>query len=159
MELMTAFATAVVTAFLSVVTTRAALIDKIRRDLEADYDKDLRERRLKAYAALWALTEPLALYSPPEPLSAQGVRALSERLRGWYFSDGMVLSAAARDAYFNLQKKLTAEPVAAPPAATEPLKPPVLEALQKASSAMRTALSRDVRSRLPPMIAGDEHEG
>ena len=149
---------AVATALLSVATTFATLRAKIRRDLEAQYDKDLRERRLTAYAALWALTEPLALYSPPGPLSAQGARSLSERLRGWYFRDGLVLSASARDAYFTLQKKLTAEPIAAAPARTGPLDPTVVEVLRKTSSAMRTALARDVASRRPPMI-GDEDGG
>jgi hypothetical protein len=158
-DLMIAAAAALVTALLSAGTTYVALVTKIRRDLEAQYDKDLRERRLAAYAALWALTEPLALYSPSEPLSPRGARSLSERLRSWYFSDGIVLSAAARNAYFTLQKKLTAEPIAAAPARTKPLDPPVIEDLQKASSAMRTALSRDVASRRPPMIASDDGGG
>ena len=146
---------AVVTAMLSVATTYVALRTKIRGDLEAEYDKDLRERRLTAYSALWALTEPLALYSPPEPLTAQGARLLSERLRSWYFSDGILLSTAARDAYFTLQRKLTAEPVAAAPARTRPLDPSIVGELQEASSAMRTALSADVASRRAPMIASD----
>jgi hypothetical protein len=152
-EIPAAVWTALITTLLSVPATYFAMRSKIRRDLEADYDKDLRERRMTAYAALWALTEPLARYSPPEPLSAHGARLLSKRLRGWYFSDGMVLSAAARDAYFELQKKLVAAPIAAAPAPTRPLDEELVEELRKASSAMRTALSRDVASRRPPMIA------
>lgn len=154
-ELMGAAATALVAALLSAATTYVALVTKIRRDLEAQYDKDLRERRLTAYAALWALTEPLALYSPVRELSGHGARALSERLRHWYFSDGMVLSEAARDSYFALQKKLTESRVAAAATQTSPLDPPLVKGLQQASSAMRTALSRDVASRRPPMIASD----
>ena len=77
-DLTIAVVTALVTAALSVATTYVALVTKIRRDLEAQYDKDLRERRMTAYAALWTLTEPLARYSPPKPLTAQGVRSLSD---------------------------------------------------------------------------------
>lgn len=158
-ELMSAIATALVAALLSAATTYVALVTKIRRDLEAQYDSDLRGRRLSSYAALWALTEPLALYSPPRKLSGHGAHALSERLRHWYFTDGMVLSAAARDSYFALQKALTAEPLAALAADTAPLDPPVVEPLRAASSTLRTALSRDVASRRPPMIASDERVG
>lgn len=149
---------AVVTALLGAVITYATMGAKIRRDLEAEYDKDLRERRLTAYASLWALTEPLALYSPPEALSPHGARLLSERLRNWYFRDGMVLSGTARDTYFTLQKKLTAKPIAAAATRTEPLAQAVLKELQAASSAMRTALAADVASRQPPMIANDDRD-
>jgi len=158
-ELMSAMATALVAALLSAATTYVALVTKIRRDLEAQYDRDLRERRMAAYAALWALTEPLALYSPARDLSGRGARALSERLRHWYFSDGMILSEAARDSYFALQKKLTAPALAKAATETSALDTPLVEELQKASSTMRTALSRDVASRRPPMIASDDRSG
>ena len=157
-QLLTGLAIALVTALLSAGSTYVALVTKIRRDLEAQYDKDLRERRLTAYSRLWALTEPLAIYSPAEALTPQGARAMSERLRTWYFTHGLLLTEAARDKYFGLQKMLTAERIAGAPAPTASLKPPILDELQEASSAMRTALSRDVASRRPPMIAGDGRE-
>lgn len=147
-----------VAALVSAVTTYVALRTKIRRDLEAQYDKDLRERRMTAYAALWALTEPLAIYSPARKLSGHGARALSERLRHWYFTEGMVLSAAARDRYFDLQKALTKDSLAAAAADTAPLDTTALKPLQEASSTLRTALSNDVASRRPPMIASDDPE-
>jgi hypothetical protein len=146
-------ATVLLTTLLSVPVTFFAMRSKVRRDLEADYDKDLRERRLTAYAALWALGEPLARYSPPGPLSAHGARALSQRLRGWYFSEGMVLSEAARKAYFDLQDKLTAPPIAAAPAPTRPLDEAVVKDLRDASTNLHKALSFDVASRQPPIIA------
>lgn len=158
MQLTIALATAVVTALLGGLASYVALGAKIRGELQAEYDKDLRNRRTEAYRALWALTEPLALYSPPEALSPDGARALSECLRGWYFSDGIVLSAAARDAYFTLQKKLTAEPIAGAAARSAPVAPPVLKDLRDASSAMRTILSRDVASRRPLKKAGDDRD-
>ena len=148
----------IVAALLSAVTTYVALRTKIRRDLEADNDKDLRERRMTAYAALWALTEPLALYSPARKLSGHGARALSERLRHWYFTQGMVLSTEARKAYFALQKALTDKPLARAAAETEDLDTPLVEPLQEISHDLRTALSRDVASRRPPMIASGREE-
>jgi hypothetical protein len=145
-------ATAVVTAFLSGLTTYYGTKSKIRHDLLAQYDKDLRDRRLAAYSALWALTEPLARYSPPKPLSGLGARQLSERLRGWYFRDGIVLSKDARTAYFDLQKMLTEGPVAAAAESTKPFEGETLKALRGASSDLHTALCDDVGSRKPPMI-------
>jgi hypothetical protein len=126
---------------------------RIRSDLEANYDKDLRDRRLNAYTALWALSEPLARYSPPEPMTARGARRLSERLRSWYFRHGIVLSGTARKAYFALQEALTAPTLAASAASTEPLDPGQVKALHDASTELHKRLSRDVGSRRPPMIA------
>ena len=147
-----------VAAMLTALTTYFALRAKVRRDLEAKYDADLRERRITAYSALWSLTEPLAIYSPARKLSGHGARALSERLRHWFFTDGMMLSWDAREAYFALQKALTSEPLAAAAADTAPLDTQVLEPLQNASHALHAALSKDVASRRPPMIASDEKE-
>lgn len=150
--------TALVTAVLSVGTTYVALITKIRRDLEAQYDKDLRERRMTAYGPLWALSEPLARYSPPKALTPDGARLLSQQLRKWYFRNGMVLSATARDAYFELQKLLAKGPIAAASARTEPLGEDDIEKLKIASRAMHTALCDDVGSRRPPMIGSHDRE-
>ena len=155
-DLLIAAATVLVPALLSAWLTYWALGARIRGELEAQYDKDLRDRRLAAYAGLWALTEPLARYSPPETLSPNGARSLSMRLRSWYFRDGIVLSVAARDAYFALQKRLTAMPADAASGPADPLSDPVLDVLRAASSAMRTALARDVASRRPPMIASHD---
>jgi hypothetical protein len=140
---------ALATALLSALTTYLALVTKIRRDLEAQYDKDLRERRLKAYPALWALSEPLARFSPAREFCPDDARTLSQEMRKWYFREGLVMSMAAREAYFRLQGKLTAKTVAA---AIPPLAFEVIEDLKKASSEMHNALCGDVGSRRPPMI-------
>lgn len=144
-------ATAVVTAILSVFTTYFVTVAKIRHELLAQYDKDLRERRLTAYGALWTLTEPLARYSPPGPLTAEAVRSLSQLLRSWYFRDGIVMSKAAREAYFELQRRLTKEGLAGA-ASAGPLGNVTLGKLQDASRDLHTALCGDIGSRKPPMI-------
>ncbi|MEA3041900.1 MAG: hypothetical protein QOC65_1389 [Sphingomonadales bacterium] len=158
-DLTAALVTAAVTAALTWGTTYYGMKAKIRHDLVAQYDKDLRDRRLTAYAALWALTEPLARFSPARPLSGKGAHLLSRTLRRWYFRDGLLLSAKARKAYFALQNGLTGKDVAAASAGSEPLDPVVVEKLRKASTVLHTALCGDVGSRNPPMIGGPEQTG
>jgi len=71
-----------------------------------------RLRLVLNYERLWGLLEPLARYGRTEPFTAVTARALSERLRAWYFQEagGMYLyfssKLAAHDAYMKLQRKL-----------------------------------------------------
>jgi hypothetical protein len=148
-DLTLAVVTAAVTGALSIVATYFATRGKIRHELLAQYDKDLRDRRMTAYGALWTLTEPLARYSPPKRLSGEGARSVSEDMRIWYFRNGIVLSKRARETYFKLQGGLTDEKLAT---GTEPLDEKALKALQDASRDLHTALCGDIGSRKPPMI-------
>jgi hypothetical protein len=145
-----AVVTTATTAALSGLTTYFGMKSKILNDLLAQYDKDLRDRRLRAYGALWTLSEPLARFSPIEPLTGAGARTVSQGMRGWYFRDGIVLSEAAREAYFSLQEALLKPRVAA--AAATPLDRDTLGGLWKASRDLHTALCVDIGSRKPPMI-------
>ena len=61
---------------------------KIRYDLRGEYDKDLRNKRLVAYQALWQELQPLAFYSPPFPVTYNTVSELSAALRRWYYEVG-----------------------------------------------------------------------
>jgi hypothetical protein len=80
---------------------------KSRKDLELEYDIDLRKRRIDAYAQLWKLLEPLADYFEPGPVTHGAARNLGAALRGWYFRvGGLVLSSSTRPVYFNLQQAL-----------------------------------------------------
>ncbi len=71
-----------------------------------------RLRLVMSYERLWGLLEPLARYGRTEPFTADTARALSERLRAWYFQEagGMYLyfspQLAAHDAYLALQREL-----------------------------------------------------
>jgi hypothetical protein len=152
------WAIAVLTGLVTFGGTMLTMHAKVRRDLEASYDKALYDRRMTAYASLWALTEPFARYSPSGPLSPNGARALSERLRRWYFREGIVMSRVVRDAYFALQDALTADRIAAASTAS-PLAQSAIEDLRTLSSAMRTALSKDLSARRPPLIATDRPKG
>jgi hypothetical protein len=136
---------AVVGAVAGVVTTAW----KSRKDLEAQYDIDLRQRRITAYAELWKLLEPLADYFEPAAVTRQAARELGAGLRRWYFSTGgLVLSEATRPAYFNLQQAL--EGVTAPDSPT--LDEQRVEILKGLSSRLRTSSTHDVATRLAPRL-------
>lgn len=126
---------------------------KIKKDLEAQYDKSLRLRRLKAYAELWKLLQPLARYSPPEPVTPAVLQKLSASLRRWYFEvGGLFMSKGTRDAYFALQDELLEPRQPAAEEGRDPWKVP-----RDLSSALRTATTLDVGSRQPPLV-GPERE-
>src|SRR5262245_64313805 len=102
------FGKTVVGFVLGLASAYIGLYWKVRKDLEAEYDKDLRAKRRDAYAALWKLLQPLAKYSPPPPTTAEPLKQLSAELRQWYFEvGGLYMSGKTRDAYFALQEELT----------------------------------------------------
>jgi hypothetical protein len=77
---------------------------KVTQDLQIEYDKDLRARRINSYTELWKYMRPLAKYPVPESLSYDQVGSLALSFTQWYFSGGgLFLSALARDHYFDLQ--------------------------------------------------------
>jgi hypothetical protein len=77
---------------------------KVVQELQIEYDKDLRIRRIHHYEKLWALMEPMAKYPPPDPITYGEVRNRSILFRGWYFAGGgLFLSEETRDSYFDLQ--------------------------------------------------------
>jgi hypothetical protein len=112
---------------------------KVRKELEAEYDKDLRAKRREVYAALWKLLQPLAKYSPPGELTTESFKRLSVELRQWYFEvGGLYMSAGTRDAFFALQDELN-RPTADGDKARD------------AGSRLRTATTRDVGARNEPL--------
>src|SRR6266487_1181561 len=89
-----------VTALFTYLATRS----KIRLDLTAEYDKDLRTSRLKAYQDLWKLLEPLARYSRPGPVTYVVVKEVAEKMRIWYFQQGGIfLTKESYTPYFSLK--------------------------------------------------------
>lgn len=144
---------AAVGALAGVVTT----VWKSRKDLEAQYDIDLRKRRIEAYAELWKLLEHLADYFEPGAVTHQSARKLGESLRRWYFrTGGLVLSSETRPAYFNLQQALEgmAVPVDGPrdPEERRELEQRRIEILKALASRLRTSSTRDVATRLGPRL-------
>jgi hypothetical protein len=80
---------------------------KFRKDLEAEYDKDLRSKRLESYKNLWKHLQLVARYDRPKPLNIQTITELTNSMRQWYFEEGgLYLSEAARETYFDLKKAI-----------------------------------------------------
>jgi hypothetical protein len=74
------------------------------REIERDYDRELRASRLPAYQELWKEFEPLAVYAPAEAVTYERLRELGVTLRTWYFhTGGLLFTKRARDAYFLVQ--------------------------------------------------------
>jgi len=139
----------IVSALVGAVAGFASTAWKSRKDLEAQYDIDLRTRRIEAYSELWKTLEPLAYHFPERPLTKHAATGLGSTLRRWYFqTGGLVLSSSTRPAYFNLQQAL--EGVSAPGAPQlEKAQHDILKAL---ASRLRTSTTLDVATRIRPRI-------
>jgi hypothetical protein len=147
---------AIVGFLLGLASAYIGLYWKVKKDLEAQYDKDLRSERLKAYVALWKLLQPLAKYARSEPVTPKSLKKLSGDLRQWYFEvGGLFLSAQTRDAYFSLQDELKTKSTADAGQLDRELTDRDFEELRKRGSSLRTATTVDVGSRKKPLI-GDE---
>ena len=124
---------------------------KSRKDLEAQYDIDLRKRRIEAYAELWKVLEQLAYHFGPGEVTNESAGKLGAALRRWYFrTGGLVLSSDTRPAYFNLQQAL--EGVAVPADDPRKLEAAQLEILKALASRLRTSSTRDVATRVGPRL-------
>ena len=103
---------AIITGSFGLITATAvaflAATLKFRKDLEAEYDKDLRSRRIEVYKGLWHLLQFLARYDLPESLSPRTLRRLSVAMREWYFEmgGGLYLTEKTRTSYFALKEAI-----------------------------------------------------
>ena len=134
--------------------TYLALHWKIRKELIAQYDREIRTERIKHYQVLWANTELFAKYSPPGPITKVRLEELSTTLRHWYFAaGGIFLSDRARDAYFELQDEIIKViALLEKPGSIASSVPQAIELLQKSSSRLRTTLTLDIGSRNRPLV-------
>lgn len=96
--------TALVLVVISIIVTYLSTRSKTRLDLTAEYDKELQTNRLEAYRELWKLTESLARYSRPAPVTYQSLKDLTIKMRVWYFQQGgLFLTENSRNRYFELK--------------------------------------------------------
>jgi hypothetical protein len=141
-------AAAVLGAAVGFVTTYLGAVVKLRTDLRFQYDKDLREKRIKEYSELWRLTGLFPKYAREAPVTLTEVRELTHKLRDWYFTQGgMYLSDEGREAYFQFQEVITTVLANAKQDSTAPLEGPTYESLRTSGSNLRSALVRDVATR------------
>jgi hypothetical protein len=102
---------AIISGLFGIVTgalvTYVSAILKFRKDLEAEYDKDLRSKRIEVYMELWKHLQILARYDRPKPLNKQTLQELTVAMRQWYFEvGGLYLSENTRNVYFDLKKAI-----------------------------------------------------
>ena len=119
-----------------------------RQDREAErdtlwvtaYEKTLFEHRLADYRDLWALTEQTSRRHVTE-LSVKEAKELAEELTRWYYrKGGILLTSAARKAYFRARASL------------EDFEPKSASNVAHAFSALRTSLCEDLNSRKGPTL-------
>jgi hypothetical protein len=133
---------AVVAAGVTFLTTRWQL----RRQFDFEYDRQLRDRRLAAYGELWRLLEPLSIYER-KPITVETAWVMSTGLTRWYYrTGGLVLSVAARDAYFPVQNVLSAAGRLPMPRDFR-VAHETMEELKNRASRLRTATTSDVGTR------------
>ena len=147
--LLSGLISAAITAVVTYFSTRS----KIRLDLTAEYDKELRKDRLEVYKKLWTLLKPMARFSPEGPLTYQIVKDTSESMRDWYFdTGGIYLSQEARKPYFDLKavmqeimddSKLAEQ-------ADKPLEDPRVDTLLQLGKDLRESLAADIGTRRGP---------
>jgi hypothetical protein len=134
---------------------------RIRAELEAEYDSDLRKSRIAVYQSLWSALEPLAKYSREEPgyPTHDQLRSLSAALRKWYFeTGGIYLSAESRQAYFDVQEGLAVVVGSerwADVKGSKQVDADTFEALRQLGSWLRTTLTYDVGTRRRFSLAPD----
>jgi hypothetical protein len=123
---------------------------KLRNELKAQYDKELRTARIEAYRGLWQLQKDLAKHDLPEPLTPQRLKDLSEEMREWYFGGGgLYLSGDSREMYFALKDHIQMIVSEKSEAGLEkvPLDPRSTDNVLESAIELRMALARDVGTR------------
>jgi len=127
---------------------------KFQKDLEAEYDKDLRNRRIEVYKELWKPLQLLARYDRPEPLTPQNLEKLSVEMRRWYFEiGGLYLSEETRKTYFDLKQAIQRLTETAKHSADEVLDQPDSKFILQKASLLRARLTYDVGTRKSSPIA------
>ncbi len=127
---------------------------KFRKELEAEYDKDLRNKRIEVYKELWSQLQLLARYDRPKPLNRKTLEKLTVAMREWYFeTGGLFLSEESRKAYFDLKQGIKDILENSKYRADEALDLPDVEALVDKASLLRARLTKDVGTRKSSPIA------
>jgi hypothetical protein len=147
---------ALISGLIGFIPTYLGAIVKFRKDLEAEYDKDLRNKRIVVYKDLWKRLQPLAKYSPPEPITYNKIKEILSSLRQWYFEiGGLFMSENSRVSYFTLMDKLKETTEHFTQRDDNLLPEEIYEDIRQLSSNLRTYLSKDVGTRQRPRLNYD----
>jgi hypothetical protein len=123
-----------------------------RRNLELQYDAELRRDRVSTYLELWEHTGALPRYTAGSgEFTRANAKELTTVLQRWYFGKGgLFLSRETRGDYFELKKGLDAvikQGWGRGADADGPLQPEAVEFLRVLGSRLRTSMTRDVGTR------------
>ena len=144
-----------VAGVISSVLTYFGIRSKIRLDLTAEYDKELRTSRLEVYKTLWTLLKPLARFSRESPLTYQLVKETSEKMRNWYFdTGGIYLSRQSRDPYFKMKEAMQGiiDDASLVQRVDEPLSGAYIKAVLSSGTKLRKSLADDIGTRRGPFV-------
>jgi hypothetical protein len=145
----------IVPALIALVAGVVVALVQARRNLETQYDIDLRKERIGAYQELWTCFEPLAFYSPPGLVTFKTVGEISKAMREWYFTKGgLFLSTEARDVYFRLQRELTKTAHSRGVGTADELDFDRREHIKALTSRLRTQMADDVKTRVGSRLGG-----
>ena len=154
--------TAVSGAALGAVTTYIVNRFTMRLNLEHDYDRTLRDKRLAAHRALFHLTRQIPRHWLLLPVPARSdLLEVRASFRNWYFAEeahGMFLSKGAKRAYLALEDALDDVLFVRSPdgrtktadRADTPLTGSELDDLQRLASELRHQLVADIGASNPP---------
>lgn len=102
-----ALTTGALSALIGAASAYVGAILKYRKDLESEFDKSIRDERIRTYPKLWRQLELLARYDRPAPLDLTHLQELSVSMRKWYFEcGGIFLSESTRGSYFDLKDRI-----------------------------------------------------
>jgi hypothetical protein len=76
---------AVLGVFTGFVTTYLTAIVKVRKDLESEFDREIRKERIEQYPKLFCLLKLLPRFDRPDPLTPSRLHNLSVDMRDWFF--------------------------------------------------------------------------
>ncbi len=154
--------TAVFGAALGVATTYFVNRSTMRLNLEHEYDRTLRDKRLAAHQALFHLTRQIPRHwlLIPVPMRSD-LLPVRASFRNWYFAEeahGMFLSQGSKRAYLALEDALDNVLFVRSPdghsktadRADTPLTPGELDDLQRLASELRHQLVADIGGSNPP---------
>jgi DNA-dependent RNA polymerase auxiliary subunit epsilon len=99
------------TAIASIIATTIASqknreIEQLKalQDLQLEYDKDLRIRRITSYSELFSLMIVFAKYPEPDTLAFARLDEVGLSFREWFFkSGGLLMTEKTRALYFDIQ--------------------------------------------------------
>lgn len=136
------------------VATYVTAILKYRKELEAEFDKEIRKERMRAYPELMRCLDVLARYDRPGPLNGESLANLSIAMRKWFFeSGGILLSDLTRHAYFALKEDLQRIVTSSRQRDGQTVEPGEENALITAASLLRAHLAKDLGTRRSPPVA------